>query len=295
MKVLNIGSINIDYSYKVNHFAKKGETISSKNLEIFSGGKGLNQSIALKRAGVDVYHFGLIGKDGIFIKQLLDNMQIDTRFVKIVEDARTGNAIIQTDDEGDNCIILYQGANYCFDEKIIDEVIDKFSEGDFVVLQNEINKISYIIEKAYKKGMKIVLNPSPINEQISQINLNYIHCIILNEVEARYFTKSEKVEDILLDLKNKMPNSEIILTVGEKGSFYIKDNQNFRKDAYKVNVVDTTSAGDTFLGYYLGSKINGLEVSKCIEIATKAAAIAVSKKGSSSSIPFKEEVLNFNN
>ena len=111
MKILNFGSLNIDYVYSLNHFVQKGETITSDKLNVFAGGKGLNQSIALSRAGGNVYHAGAIGADGVFLEEVLNEAGVDTRFLMKCEDVRTGNAIIQKDRGGDNCIILYGGAN----------------------------------------------------------------------------------------------------------------------------------------------------------------------------------------
>lgn len=161
MKVLNFGSLNIDYVYSLDHFVQKGETISSRSLNIFSGGKGLNQSVALGRAGAEVYHAGAIGQDGDFLTDILRDAGVRTEYVRRLSSVRTGNAIIQRDSKGDNCIILYGGANQSIEKAQVDETLDQFSEGDFLVLQNEINELPYIMEQAHKKGLRIVLNPSP--------------------------------------------------------------------------------------------------------------------------------------
>ena len=164
MKVLCFGSLNIDYTYKVDHFVKKGETLSSGSLQVFSGGKGLNQSIALARAGAETYHAGSIGEDGRFLLEQLQDAGVDTRYVTVLETVRTGNAIIQNDKEGDNCILLYGGANQAVTTNQADAVLEHFRKGDFLVLQNEINELAYIMERAHERGMKIVLNPSPMDE-----------------------------------------------------------------------------------------------------------------------------------
>lgn len=294
MKVLNFGSLNIDYVYSVNDFVQKGETISSDKLNVFSGGKGLNQSLALSKAGVEVYHAGAIGEDGLLLEKLLRDNGVNTKFLRILSDVRTGNAIIQKNNEGDNCIILYGGSNKAISKEMVDDALEKFEKGDWLLLQNEISEIPYIVEKAYEKGMKIVLNPSPMNDRIFDINLNYIHCFILNEVEAEALTeKSDDKEVLLKKLQEKFPHAEIILTLGEDGSLYAKNNEVIEQKAYKVNVVDTTAAGDTFTGYYLAERLNGKIVKDSLDTAAKAAAIAVSRNGAAPSIPQKDEVLNF--
>ena len=287
MKVLNFGSLNIDYVYSVNDFVQKGETISSDKLNVFSGGKGLNQE-------VEVYHAGAIGEDGLLLEKLLRDNGVNTKFLRILSDVRTGNAIIQKNNEGDNCIILYGGSNKAISKEMVDDALENFEKGDWLLLQNEISEIPYIVEKAYEKGMKIVLNPSPMNDRIFDINLNYIHCFILNEVEAEALTeKSDDKEVLLKKLQEKFPHAEIILTLGEDGSLYVKNNEVIEQKAYKVNVVDTTAAGDTFTGYYLAERLNGKIVKDSLDTAAKAAAIAVSRNGAAPSIPQKDEVLNF--
>ena len=136
MKVLCFGSLNIDYVYSVDHFVAKGETLASTGLEVFTGGKGLNQSIALAKAGAEVYHAGAIGPDGKFLLEAMDEAGVNTDYVSVLTTARTGNAIIQRDIEGDNCILLYGGTNQQMTESFIDSVLDHFGPGDVLVLQS---------------------------------------------------------------------------------------------------------------------------------------------------------------
>lgn len=294
MKILNFGSLNIDYVYSLNHFVQKGETITSDKLNVFAGGKGLNQSIALSRAGGNVYHAGAIGADGVFLEEVLNEAGVDTRFLMKYEDVRTGNAIIQKDRGGDNCIILYGGANQAITKEMADEVLSAFGEGDWLFLQNEISEIPYIVEKAHERGMRIVLNPSPMNEKILRINLNYIDCFILNEVEAHALVQKDVDKAALLNqLKERFPHAEIVLTLGEKGSVYAGAEGIAEQKAYQVATVDTTAAGDTFTGYYMAGRLQGESVKEALDMASRASAIAVSKKGAAPSIPKRDEVLHF--
>lgn len=294
MKILNFGSLNIDYVYSLNHFVQKGETITSDKLNVFAGGKGLNQSIALSRAGGNVYHAGAIGADGVFLEEVLNEAGVDTRFLMKYEDVRTGNAIIQKDRGGDNCIILYGGANQAITKEMADEVLSAFGEGDWLFLQNEISEIPYIVEKAHERGMRIVLNPSPMNEKILRINLNYIDCFILNEVEAHALVQEDVDKAALLNqLKERFPHAEIVLTLGEKGSVYAGAEGIAEQKAYQVATVDTTAAGDTFIGYYMAERLQGESVKEALDMAARASAIAVSKKGAAPSIPKRDEVLHF--
>lgn len=298
MKVLCFGSLNIDYTYKVPHFVKKGETLASERLQVFGGGKGLNQSVALAKAGTEVYHAGSIGQDGMFLLDMLKDAGANTDFVKILDTVRTGNAIIQNDKSGDNCIILYGGANQAITREQVDEVMSHFESGDYLVLQNEINELGYIVEKAHEKGMIIVLNPSPMNEKILALPLDVTNYFILNEVEAaQILGKEDKGEEsweqIADDLLKKFPQATIVLTMGSEGSVFKNQKETVCQSIYKVQAVDTTAAGDTFSGYFIGGILGGLSAKEAMDQASKASAIAVTRKGAAPSIPVLAEVQNY--
>ena len=298
MKVLCFGSLNIDYTYKVPHFVRKGETLASERLQVFGGGKGLNQSVALAKAGTEVYHAGSIGQDGRFLLDMLKDAGANTDFVKILDTVRTGNAIIQNDKSGDNCIILYGGANQAITREQVDEVMSHFESGDYLVLQNEINELGYIVEKAHEKGMIIVLNPSPMNEKILALPLDVINYFILNEVEAaQILGKEDKGEEsweqIADDLLKKFPQATIVLTMGSEGSVFKNQKETVCQSIYKVQAVDTTAAGDTFSGYFIGGILGGLSAKEAMDQASKASAIAVTRKGAAPSIPVLAEVQNY--
>lgn len=293
MKILNFGSLNIDYVYSVEHFVQKGETLSSDMLNVYSGGKGLNQSIALSRAGLPVYHAGMIGEDGTFLENMLKDAGVNTQFLYKSSEVRTGNAIIQNDKNGDNCILLYGGANQAITKDMIDQVLANFEAGDWLVLQNEICEIPYIVEQAHHKGMKIMLNPSPMNDRIYELCLDYIDVFILNEVEAQGLVgTTDDVQKLQSQLKEKFPNAEIVLTLGEKGSMYLGE-ESVEQEIYSVETVDTTAAGDTFTGYYLAGRLQEMSVKETLNMAAAASAIAVSKRGAAPSIPTKAEVIQF--
>ena len=296
MRVLNFGSLNIDYVYSVDHFVQKGETLASNVFNIYTGGKGLYQSVALGRAGVKTYHAGAIGEDGQFLLDLLKKSGVDTTYVSKTDETRTGNAIIQTDKTGDNCILLFGGANQAISKHQIDATLSCFDEGDFIVLQNEINEMPYIIQKAHEKGMIIVLNPAPMNKKVSEMPLQLVDYLVVNEIEAAQLlerTFSEEEDVVIADaLVEKFPNTKIILTLGEKGSIYIEGKKRIIQEIYKTKVVDTTAAGDCFIGYFVAAIMQKKSVEEAMNLAAKASAIAVSKAGAAPSIPMMEEVLN---
>ncbi|WP_426350608.1 ribokinase [Alloiococcus sp. CFN-8] len=290
MKIINIGSLNIDYVYQVDDFVAGGETKLSEAMKIFSGGKGLNQSIALRRAGAEVYHGGLIGSDGAFLKELLQQEGVNTDFISTVEGS-TGHAIIQVNNHGENCILLFGGANQLFTTEGIDTILASFNKGDYVLLQNEINHMDYIINKAYDLGLKIILNPSPINDKLKSYLLYKVSTFILNEVEGSALTDREEPESILNELTSKYPNSEFVLTLGSKGVIYAHQEERIAVPAQKVTPVDTTAAGDTFTGYYLSAILMGKTVKEALELATAAAALSVTRPGAAPSIPVLSEIL----
>lgn len=295
MKILSFGSLNIDYVYSVPHFVKKGETLSAKELNVYTGGKGLNQSIALARAGVETYQAGAIGTDGMFLLEQLKEAGVKTDLVKILDDVRTGNAIIQNDDEGDNCIVLFGGANQAITKEQVDEVFKDFTNEDYLLIQNEINELSYIIEKAKEEGMKIILNPSPMNEKIMKLPLDQIDYFILNEIEAMQILEMDKPEEIdgkyiASLLHERFKDATIVLTLGSEGSVCISDDEYVEQSIYKVKAIDTTAAGDTYTGYFIAGILNGKTIKESMDIASKASAIAVTRQGAAPSIPVLEEV-----
>ncbi|MGE5630577.1 MAG: ribokinase [Caulobacteraceae bacterium] len=293
MKILNFGSLNVDYIYEVDHLVLPGETISSDNLTITTGGKGLNQSIALAKAGAAPFHAGAAGKaDKDMLKGLLDSNGVNTDNIEILP-VPSGHAIIQLDKSGQNCIVLYGGANQLIDKKFVDGVLENFGTGDIILLQNEISSIKYIMEKAYQKKMRIYLNPSPANNKLYEYPIHYVDTLILNEVEGGQLTGETDADRILDSLLKKYPGMKVVLTLGEHGVKYADKDRREYHGIYKSAVVDTTAAGDTFTGYFIGSAAKGMDVRDSLKYASAAASIAVSRLGAACSIPSLKEVEDF--
>lgn len=291
MKVLNFGSLNIDYVYKVKDFVRSGETISSIERNIFCGGKGLNQSIALSRAGVEVFHAGAIGSnDSDILKDMLKNSKVNTDYIVENQNVPTGHAIIQVNEAGENCIIIFGGANQTITKEQIDQTLSCFSRGDCLLLQNEISNNKYIIEQASELGMVIILNPSPMNEKILELPMKKVNYLLLNEIEASDILGQPQSADLLEKLADKYPDTKIVLTLGEKGCRYIDRSQKLSMKSYKVKAADSTGAGDTFTGYFIAGMIRGDNVEAALDMAAKAAAIAVTRAGAVASIPTIDEV-----
>lgn len=290
MKVLNYGSLNIDYVYKLDHFVLPGETISSEQLDIFCGGKGLNQSVALAKAGATVFHAGKIGSDGERLTKALASYGVDVSFVKTMA-GPSGHAIIQVTKKGENSIILFGGSNQKQDEMDILETFNFFEENDILLLQNEINNLSFIMEQAYKKGLTIILNPAPMNNSIVDLPLEYVDTLIVNEVEGEQLTGEKEVRGIFSVLLTKYPNMSVVLTLGAEGVCFANKMETYEiKPSGPIEVIDTTAAGDTFIGYYIAGRLQGLSIKTCLLLARDASEICITRNGASPSIPRFDEI-----
>lgn len=290
MKVLNFGSLNLDYVYSVDHMVTPGETLASCGMSIFCGGKGLNQSIALAKAGVPVYHAGMIGEEGDALLEACKEGGVKTNFIKRIP-GKSGHTIIQVDKSGQNCILLFGGANRSITKEYVDEVLSHFEKGDILLLQNEVNLLDYIIDRAYAAGMMLILNPSPYDSALDACDFSKISMFLLNEIEGSQITGEKETDAILEKLKEIYPDAKVVLTLGGDGSVYQYKDELYRQGIYQVKAVDTTAAGDTFTGYFISSVLEGLPVPEGLKLAAKASAIAVSRQGATASIPLRDEVL----
>ena len=290
MKIYNLGSLNIDYVYSVGHIVRPEETLSSSNLQKFAGGKGLNQSVALSRAGCSVIHGGIIGTDGQFLKDLLQTENVGVSNIKTLVEP-TGHAIIQVDSIGQNSILLYSGTNYSVDHEYIVGFLKDAQEGDILLLQNEVSAIKDAFEIAHYKKMQIAFNPSPYSHQLKQLPLQYVKWWFCNEIEAKELFFTDDAQQVAQNFLTNYPDSNLILTLGEKGSVFISKDAFIKQEAYKTKVVDTTAAGDTFTGYFLSAVSQKTSINDAMRLASKAASITVSRKGASPSIPYFNELV----
>ncbi len=290
MKILNFGSCNIDHVYSLDHIVAIGETETTHKLETFPGGKGLNQSVALAKAGGQVYHAGCVGEDGGILTDLLESNGVDISYLKTVP-GTNGHAVIQVSAEGENSIFLYPGSNEKITKEMIDEVLADFDAGDILLLQNEISNVEYAIERGYQKGMQIVLNPSPFNQVMRDVDLTKISYLILNEVEAKEFSNSLEPEASLHFFKKHYPDLKVMLTLGSKGCIFMDGKREIYQPIFLVDAVDTTAAGDTFTGYFVSGIAAGDSYEQILRFASAASAISVSRNGAAPSIPDRGEVI----
>ena len=289
MKVLCFGSANLDHVYKVGHFTMPGETQSCIDYNVKCGGKGNNQAIAMALAGNETYFAGIIGKDGGLLKDTLIKKGVHVDYMKCAGEP-TGHAVIEVDSNGQNRIVLYGGTNKTITPEYVDSVLYHFSSEDVIVLQNEINNVPYIIERCHEKGMRIFFNAAPYDEAVRDFPIEEVTWLVVNETEGAALSGEQDYESILRELKRKYPKTNILLTMGKEGSRILTDTDDIKVEALEVPVVDTTGAGDTYIGYFVRGIVEGMSLLETAKLATKASAISVTRAGAVDSILGYDEV-----
>ena len=292
MNILNFGSVNFDRVYRVPHFVRPGETIAATSFATFSGGKGFNQSTAIARAGGRVAHAGCIGADGIVLRDELARDGVDVGHLRVV-DAPTGHGLIQVDDSGQNCIVICGGANRMVSKADVAAAMAGFGPGDALLVQNEVSCIPEMIATAAGKGMEVVFNPAPMGPEVAGYPLDKVTLFIVNEVEAASLSGMSADEPgALLDaLSARFPRADFVMTLGARGAAArFAGAPDAFVAAHRVAAVDTTAAGDTFIGFFLAARQRGEGVEAALAVANAAAAICVSRPGAAPSIPLLGEV-----
>ncbi|WP_171240447.1 ribokinase [Ruegeria sp. HKCCA5491] len=283
MTIWNLGSINADMIYDVPHLPGPGETLSANRLDRCLGGKGANMSVAAARAGAQVSHVGAVGSDGRWALDRLTEYGVDTRHIAQV-DVPTGHAIIAVDAEGENNIILFQGANHAISQDQLGQALSSASRGDLLVMQNETNLQVEAAKMGREMGLTVCYAAAPFQADAVQAVLSYLDFLILNEVEADQLRQAtgQSVSDLKVE--------HVIVTLGSKGARYHHRAATSDFPAYKVQPVDTTGAGDTFTGYVLAGMDRGMPIPQAISQANRAAALMVTRHGTADVIPDLKEV-----
>jgi len=289
MTIYNFGSINLDHLYHVAHFVRPGETLASSGYQLLLGGKGANQSVALAKAGIEVKHVGAINNDNQSILQQLTDVGVNTSLIAPVSEA-TGHAIIQLNEQAENAIILFPGANHTLTEAQIDAALQEAKMDDWVLLQNETNLVSYIIKTAHAMNIKVAFNPAPMDVKLTQSILDNIDLLIVNEVEAMDLMTVTTIDEAKQKMVSVYPELAILMTLGSDGVRYLKSHQDEFVAAFSVTAVDTTAAGDTFIGFCLAALSQGASMGEAMRRGCAASAICVTQMGASPSIPTEQAV-----
>ena len=294
MHIYNYGSINVDHIYQVPHLVQAGETLSSQHYRKFLGGKGANQSIALARAGTALIHIGRYhAADQALVNQLIE-AGVSTSLLKTV-DIPSGHAIIQVDEQGENSIILYTGANHTFTAQDLAESLQSAQAGDWLLLQNECSCTAEMITLAAEKGMQIAFNPAPMQATVKELPLDKLSVLFVNQIEVCQLLDLPceplpSIETLATLLNARWPTTLVVITLGAQGAVSVQQGLVEFMPSFPVKVLDTTGAGDTFIGYFLNSWMQGKPLRFALERACKASALCVQKLGASSSIPTAAEV-----
>ncbi len=289
-RILNFGSINLDHVYRVPHFVRPGETLASDSYSLGFGGKGYNQSIALARAGAQVWHAGAVGPEGSALLDHLQSEGVDVGGVRRVQVA-TGHAIIQVDEKGENAIVLFAGANCSIRTEDLEGFFKDFTPRDHFLCQNETSGVAAALRCARERGMSIWFNPAPMSCDVVNFPLDLVDWLVVNETEGAQLSGSSEPEIIAEVLEESYRGMNVILTLGGSGVLARIEGKRYRLPAEKVKVLDTTAAGDTFIGFLAAGIIGGLAAEDALRRAVQAAALCVGKEGAAESIPHLVDLL----
>ncbi|MEQ6888076.1 ribokinase [Halomonas sp. CS7] len=288
----NFGSINLDHFYRVSHLVRPGETLASRDYRVGLGGKGANQSLAMARAGGRVSHWGRLNHRDAWARSLLGEAGVEVAGIALV-DAPSGHAVIQVDDQGENAIILFPGANHGFDAADLETRLDATRPGDWLLAQNETNALPQVLEQAAERGLKVAFNPAPMGAEVLELPLSRCALLFVNRGEAAWLAGVEEdaAPEALLDgLARRLPDTDTVLTLGGDGAWFQGGGERHFQPALPVAPRDTTAAGDTFIGYYMTALQEGQAVIDCLRLAATAAALGVQVEGAAESIPQRDAV-----
>jgi ribokinase len=296
-KIVVVGSCNTDMVIKADRLPVPGETILGGTFFMNPGGKGANQAVAASRMGGSVTLISKTGND-VFGKQsvmLYTAENIKTDFIYSDPKHPSGVALITVDSQGENCIVVASGANAYLTPSDIDKASAEIENSDLVLMQLEIpiETVEYVAEMASRKGIKVILNPAPARA-LSDNLLKHLYIIIPNKSEAEILS-GIKVSDIesakqAADIISAKGVDIVVITLGSQGALIKEYNEYLFVEAFKVDALDTTAAGDTFCGAFCVGLSEGRSIPEAVKLAARAAAITVTRMGAQASIPYRSEL-----
>lgn len=294
MKIVVIGSINMDYVFQVVNLPAKGETITASSYQISPGGKGANQAVAAKRLGADVLMIGALGNDGAGgdLCRRLEKEGIDISGI-LFTDTPTGNAMITVDERGFNTIVVYQGSNADLDIGWVERFREEIKNADCVILQLEIpiEAVVSSIKLAKEYNTKIILNPAPARD-IPMEAYRYVDIITPNETELAKLTGTDDIKKGAEILMNRGVK-EVVVTLGDKGSYYLSSEREIFAAAVKVNAIDSTAAGDSFNAALAVGLNENSNIEAVLKFSNIVGALTTTRIGAQNSLPYRDEVEKF--
>lgn len=291
-KLVNLGSLCIDHVYQVPSVAGVGETVASFSHVVFPGGKGLNQSLAAAYARAAVHHVGCIGDDGAMLIEVLDAANVNVTGV-VRRGADSGHAVIQVNSAGENAIVIAGGANRRIEDADVERAFALLGAGDWLLIQNEINDIERVLSQAATEGIALAFNVAPVDGRESGYELTGVRLLLVNEIEAASLAGVADPAQALDRLALRLPETDIVLTLGSAGLLFKSSTGKGKLGAYSVDVVDETAAGDAFIGYLMAELLAGQTLESGLEHASAAGALAVTVPGAANSIPKRRAVDEF--
>jgi ribokinase len=284
MTILNFGSINLDRSFRVRELPLPGETIAARSERLGLGGKGANQSAAIARSGGNVRHLGAIGAADGWLRTRLEAAGVDARHVHERPDASSGQALVFVADSGENSIVLLVGANATISRDEIFRAVGGMAPGDWLLMQNETNDLAVAAELARAAGLRIAFAAAPFSPDAVMPLLGLVDLLALNTIEFAQLTAAGA------DLTTMSRRPALLVTSGASGARYLDGETALHVPAVPVTPVDTTAAGDTFLGAFLACLDRGETVADALRYASAAAALQVTRAGAAEAIPERAEV-----
>ncbi len=291
-KLVNLGSLCVDNVYHVQNIARAGETVTSLGHEIHPGGKGLNQSLAAARAGAEVIHVGCVGTDGGSLVDVLSGSGVDVSYIRTIDSA-SGSAIIQVDAQGRNAIFITGGANRRVSKEQVEAAVSLLETDDWLLVQNEINDLDFVLKSAALGNVNVAFNVAPVDGRESTYLYDYVSLLIVNEIESMAVAQTDNHELAFNIIRSQYPNTKVILTLGRLGLRHGHGDNQLYVPAFEVEVVDETAAGDAFIGFYMAALLRSEPLEVALREASAAGALAVTTTGAATSIPRREEVLEF--
>jgi len=291
-KLVNLGSLCIDNVYQVPNLTGAGETVACRSHAVFPGGKGLNQSLAAAYATTAVHHVGCIGEDGAMLIDVLKAGGVNVADV-VERGTDSGHAVIQVNPAGENAIVIAPGANHRIEDGDVERAFATLTTGDWLLIQNEINDLERVLERAAMEGTALAFNVAPVDGRETGYELAAVRLLLVNEIEAASLAGVEDPAEALDCLSERLPETDIVLTLGSEGLLYRTGAGKGKLGAYLVDVVDETAAGDAFIGYLMAELLKGLTLEASLERASAAGALAVTVPGAADSLPRRRAVDEF--
>lgn len=288
MAVWNLGSINEDRFYRVPHLPGPGETLTAVDFSVGLGGKGANQSVAAARAGAKVHHIGRVGPEGAWARKRLAALGVDVTHIAQIS-GPTGHANVHVDDHGENMIVIFAGANRTFEMDEIERALGHAQTGDIFMLQNETNLTAEAAQLAREFGLFVVYSAAPFELEPAMAVLPFVDLLVLNTVEA------EQLAESMGQMADELPVPNLLITRGAHGAIWYDHvaGEVFEVPAFRVTPVDTTGAGDCFTGYVVAGLDQGLAPADAMRLGSAAAALQVTRPGTSEAIPDRAETDTF--